>query len=322
MLLHQCARICDEARHLHIDEGALSVFAVRTPTDFLHVPRWDAPDMYQGPPDKVVAWFLAYNAINYSYWPESGGTRWWSLQDAVEVGRDDEALGVMAALGNAIDAGVPLDNGAYLAGISIEDLESLLAPAPGAGALPLFQSRLAGLRELGDAYLEYGGPMSFIEDSDRSSIALAQLLARRCPGWEDARVLRGERLRFLKRAQLCAAMIYGRFGGQGPGEFHDIDQLSVFADYRLPQVLRAIGGLRLDEDLEARIDSGVLLEEGSEEEVEIRCATVHASEVLRRALDVSWPGVTALQVDHLLWRSAVHWEGTLPPFHHTRTTDY
>ena len=37
---------------------------------------------------------------------------------------------------------------------------------------------------------------------------------------------------FLKRAQIFAADVWSRFGGHGYGEFHDIDSLTMFADYR------------------------------------------------------------------------------------------
>lgn len=37
---------------------------------------------------------------------------------------------------------------------------------------------------------------------------------------------------YLKRAQIFAADVWHRFGGQDYGEFHDIDTLTMFADYR------------------------------------------------------------------------------------------
>ena len=39
-------------------------------------------------------------------------------------------------------------------------------------------------------------------------------------------------VKFLKRAQIFAADVWHRFKGQGYGEFHDIDSLTMFADYR------------------------------------------------------------------------------------------
>ena len=35
-----------------------------------------------------------------------------------------------------------------------------------------------------------------------------------------------------KRAQIFAGDLFGAFGGRGLGAFHDIDQITMFADYR------------------------------------------------------------------------------------------
>ena len=41
--------------------------------------------------------------------------------------------------------------------------------------------------------------------------------------------------------------------GQDLGEFHDIDQLTMFADYRVPVTLKELGILKYDKDLEAKV---------------------------------------------------------------------
>ena len=41
--------------------------------------------------------------------------------------------------------------------------------------------------------------------------------------------------------------------GQGLGEFHDIDQLTMFADYRVPVTLKELGILKYVKDLEAKV---------------------------------------------------------------------
>merc|ERR1712139_122238 len=50
----------------------------------------------------------------------------------------------------------------------------------------------------------------------------------------------------------------------------------MFADYRVPQILRAEGVLSYADDLARRIDAQEEIRAGSEEEVEIRSATVVA----------------------------------------------
>ncbi len=43
---------------------------------------------------------------------------------------------------------------------------------------------------------------------------------------------RGRQVFFYKRAQIFAGDLWGAFGGRGYGEFQDIAQLTMFADYR------------------------------------------------------------------------------------------
>lgn len=61
---------------------------------------------------------------------------------------------------------------------------------------------------------------------------------------------------FYKRAQIFVADIYGAFAGQGYGHFHDIDQLTMFADYRVPVVLRLLGVLQYSQQLADKVCAG------------------------------------------------------------------
>ena len=206
--------------------------------------------------------------------------------------------------------------------MDIHELERILAPAAEADPLSLMASRLEALHELGNAYQKLGGPLGLIQQGRSSATQLAQSLAHHLPSWEDSRVYQGQRIRFLKRAQLCVAMLYGRFGGREPCDFAEINKLTAFADYRLPQILRHHGILEYSDALEEQIRSETPITKGADEEVEIRCATIVAVEELRRGLQRHWPGITSLQVDYILWRSAVDATSELPAFHRCRTTDY
>jgi len=278
--------------------------------------------MFQGPSDRVIGWFLAFNAVNYSFWPSESKKTWYTEIDGRLYGKDDPAFGIMAAFSRAMTHGFALDSADVLMRLGSEDFHTILQPGPGADPLPLMSARLEALHELGEAYQKLGGPLALFNTGGGSAAQLVQSLVRHLPSWEDSRVYRGQRLRFLKRAQLCVAMIYGRFGGKAPAAFADIGSLTAFADYRLPQILREHGILNYSPELAEKIDTGEILVKGSEEEVEIRCATIVAVEQIREQLQRQWPGVTALQVDYLLWRTAVQQTEGMRPFHRCRTTDY
>jgi hypothetical protein len=283
-------------------------------------PAWDVPSDPGSDPATEAAWLLAYNALNFSYYPDGGAPRWVAAVDGAPVGEDDEALGVMAALGAALRAGVPLADGAWLADRDAAGLDALLPTWPGAGPLPLADRRLAGLRELGRAWVAHGGPLGLLARGGGDAPALVQALVRALPSWEDTRA--DGRLPFRKRAQLCAAMLHARAVAAGRPGLARMSALTVFADYRLPQVLRGDGILLLAPDLVDRIAQGVPFDAGEPDEVALRAATVVAGERLVAALRPRFPDVDALRVDHYLWRRAVTLQDRLPGFHRCRCTDY
>lgn len=321
-LIAGCERVVAVSPHLSMDDDAIRRFAADAPQRLLTLPGWDEPGMLDADDASVVGWLLAYNAVNFCYWPDDG-PRWAATVDGRTMGADDEALGVMGAFAAAIRRGVPLGDPEWLEALDAATLGELLAPAPGHGPLPLMPERLVALRELGRGLSAHGGPMGLLR-GEPSAAALVERIVAAFPSWSDDRIAPdGEVLRFRKRAQLCVAMIAGRFAAVGsPVRIGGLERLTAFADYRLPQVLRGVGILRLSGDLARRIDAQREVPAGSPEEVALRAAAVVGAERIRRALVVDHPQVDALVVDHLLWRAAVERQDALPPFHRTRTVAY
>jgi hypothetical protein len=91
---------------------------------------------------------------------------------------------------------------------------------------------------------------------------------------------------------------------------------------RVPQLLNAHGVLEYSAVLAARIESLEELSPGSEEEVEIRAATVVAVDRLRDQLQSQGLSLTAVEVDWLLWQMGESGRNTLKPHHRTRTIFY
>ncbi len=114
---------------------------------------------------------------------------------------------------------------------------------------------------------------------------------------------------FLKRAQILVADLWGCFEGESYGRFKDIEKLTMFADYRIPQVLHYFGVLQYSEELSRQLRSQHLLENGSTEEMEIRGASIHAVELIRgkmvelasRSTASSVPVPNSIQIDFYLW---------------------
>ena len=77
-------------------------------------------------------------------------------------------------------------------------------------------------------------------------------------------------MRFLKLAQILVADLWACFGGESYGAFRDVDKITTFADYRVPQILASLGCLAYSPPLLSMVQKGQLLESGSNYELQIR----------------------------------------------------
>jgi hypothetical protein len=179
------------------------------------------------------------------------------------------------------------------------------------------------MRDLGDwLSARHGGSYArAVAAAECSAERLAESLAE-MPLYRDVARYASFEVPFYKRAQLTAADLASAFGGRGGGEFHDLGQLTIFADNLVPHVLRCEGVLAYDAGLSARIDRGELLPAGSPEEVEIRAVALHAVELAVRALREHGVDVSAQRLDYLLWNRGQRPEIKAHPRHRTRCPYY
>jgi hypothetical protein len=148
------------------------------------------------------------------------------------------------------------------------------------------------------------------------------LLAEKLLSFQDVADYQEHKVFFYKRAQIFAADLYGAFHGKEWGSFVDIDKLTAFADYKLPQVLRHLGILRYAKSLAQKVDQKVLLDSGSPEEVEIRANTIWTVELIRQELKRMGKELKSFEIDWILWNLGQHAEFVVKPYHRTVTIFY
>lgn len=97
----------------------------------------------------------------------------------------------------------------------------------------------------------------------------------------------------------------------------------MFADYRIPQILLHVGVLEYTSELMKKVENKDLIPFGSEEESEIRAATVIAVEMIRDQLFAK-KGVKllAVEIDWLLWNWGEQVKEEIKPHHRTLTVFY
>lgn len=246
--------------------------------------------------ERDVNMVLFETAVNFCFWADSPKLKW-------VVEKDGKRLGGWYSLAACFDRaaanGTPVYDAAFMADLSSENARELFAGAPGSPEIPLLEQRAENLREVGKFLLEHydGQAVRFLEAQNFSAPRIAEAVTRELVSFQDGGVYDGQWVWFLKRAQILPSDLSQLTAQYPEFDIKDCEQLTAFADYRLPQVFRHYEVFTYSTNLSRRIDSLEHLEAGSPEEVEIRAATIQACEQLKAHL----PHRTSADIDLGLW---------------------
>ncbi|KOC64840.1 UPF0553 protein C9orf64 like protein [Habropoda laboriosa] len=321
---------------------------------------------------KAVDWIFFLDTLNYSFWSKKDFPKW-------TVNGQTGYFALCAAVKRAIDEGKEIIDPKYYSQITVAEVDEIFR-GDNEIPIPLLDERVKSLRDTGKVLLEkYDGTFTTcIERCSRSAEQLLKLVADDFESYRDEAVyeVAGARheVSFYKRAQILVGDIWACFKGEGIGAFKDIDCITMFADYRVPQVLVYFGAMRYSDDLLKRLQSAgpkwrtvdnivfrissmlkpfvvlfhwakrknlslqaarnVELENGSQDEIEIRGCSIEAVERVSdkvKALIESDPDlklnetdINAILIDHFLWdyRREHADELEFIPFHKTRCIYY
>jgi len=317
-VLKTAQNVAEKSRQVRIEKQALVRFSQKLVEDRIEVPPWNCLYHFCGRSEEMVSYILVLDSLNFCFWPESGEDTWEIEYESRGV---SGYYALAPSLKEAIESDVPITKADYLAKLSLHKLKEILR---GQGELQLLEQRHKILNELGRVLLEeYGGEAhKLVGTAGNSAINLARLLAEKLSSFQDVAQYLDHKVFFYKRAQILAADLYGAFDGTRWGSFVDIDKLTAFADYKLPQVLRHLGILRYAQSLARKVDQKIFLEQGSPEEVEIRANTIWAVELIRKELEGMGKGLRAVEIDWILWNMGQHKEFKARPYHRTVTIFY
>lgn len=318
-ILPSCRAVVEQSQFVHIDLPAISSFLdSNAHLEIPPLPHGPAPYHYFDNTAATVQWLFVLDTLNHCFWPAEGHPLW-------KVHSLNETLSgywaLAASLKRAMEEGIPIHQAKTLATMGEETLAHIFR---GSGKIPLFNERLENLRQAGKILLDrfQGSFVHVLEEAEGSAVKLVLLVADGFPSFNDTASYHGETVYFFKRAQLLILDLWCTFSGGSWGSFHDLDELTAFADYKLPQVLRHLGIISYEAGLAARIQRLAHIPPGSAEEVEIRAATIWAVELLREELNRRDQKVTSAQLDNWLWHLGQDDMYRSLPYHRTRTIFY
>ncbi|KAG7091370.1 hypothetical protein E1B28_010410 [Marasmius oreades] len=324
----------------------------------------------------ILDWIFLISSLNFSFWSEKEGrSDQYGVEWQVSWENDEKKVwtgywSLVAALNKALQNGIPITDPTFYSSETLcpdSLIESIFASAEQCSeTIPLLQQRTAIMREVGYILTTaFGGSyQGLLNEFQRehhgqgTALDLVKFVIDTFPSFRDEVYLEGRKICLWKRAQILVADTWAAFypdpsitskhplfpGEQGPA----ICDLTMFADYRVPQILHHLRILSYPPSLVKALRKGTTLEPGSREEVSLRATSIVAVEKVReeiiRIVDTNNSGVEAAEketagevssvlIDFFLWDMAKRLErgeeriegietSDLLPAHRTRSIWY
>lgn len=298
----------------------------------LSIENFSQHEFHPKPSDpRAFNWIFLIDTLNFCFWSESDDEeKKWTVDGQTGY------FALCAAIKRAVRDGIDFTNPEFYSTITLETLEGLLkSDRPGTKA-PLMEERLQCLHEVGTKLLEkYNGNFeNVVKEARGSAMDLLDLIIDDFPCFRDDADYHGERVCIYKRAQILIGDVYACFRGEGLGAFRDLNEvITMFADYRVPQVLIYFKAMSYTDELMNDLKAGKLLTNGEEAEVEIRGASIYIVEMAKELVlqdleanhpEVSTKNINSILIDHFLWdyRRANNSSLEGIPFHKTLSIFY
>ncbi|KAG8856447.1 hypothetical protein FRB96_006413 [Tulasnella sp. 330] len=315
---------------------------------------------------ETLDWVFFVSSLNFSFWSqlEDGkryGVEWYedgwrALNKPPHQRKTKVQTGywsLPAAINKALEHGIPVTDPAFYSDpgrCPDSTLASIFASASSEREdMPLLVERIAILRQNGLILLDqFNGSLSGMLDSwkeafgpDRTALQLVKMVTDAFPSFRDEAICNNRPVYFWKRAQILVAEAWAAFHPSDDSTHplfpnNGVSQLTMFADYRVPQILHTLQIITYPPSLLSLLQAGALLPYGSEEEMSLRAASILAVERIRECIAVynGNESVSSVLIDFWLWEMAKKVEGgsaTLPgvepggemvPIHLTRSIWY
>ncbi|KAG8558864.1 hypothetical protein GDO81_017167 [Engystomops pustulosus] len=210
----------------------------------------------QGSGEDALNWVFFADTLNFSFWSENQDKKYLVKYK----GKDYSGYwSFCAAINRALDEGIPITTASYYSDITLDQLKYVFRSDTDV-PITMIETRLEILHQTGKILMEkFGGSfLNCVKMSERSAAKLMQLVVENFPSYRDEAVFQGKKVAFYKRAQILVGDTWAVLEGKNEGSFHDIQKITMFADYRVPQTLLHFGVIRYSEEIVKKLKEGLI----------------------------------------------------------------
>lgn len=281
---------------------------------------------------RTVDWIFLIDLLNFSFWSDLDiSDKSTPHPDRYAVKYEGTAYtgywSLCAVVNRALSNQIPITNPAYYGSRATDQELADIFKSDTKEEAPMLNERIRVMREAGKILCEKfdGSFVNCITKANYSAANLLDIIVDNFPSFRDIHDFHGRKVFILKRAQILIADLWACFDGKDFGRFDDIDSITMFADYRVPQALYQLGLLRYSPELIKKLEKRQYFPSGSEDEVEIRGNSIWAVELARERIEQIDPSlkINAILIDFYIWDMAKEIQDQMTvPTHCTRSCFY
>ena len=276
---------------------------------------------YEGNPNIVPVEYIRktmlINSLNFVFTDFST-----SVKYKIENLSDTDAM--VYQIDKALLEGVPLTQGHYMRDMDLQEFKRIFT---GNIEMPMADEKVEILNNVGDTLVtKYDGDwINFVDDGPKklydNGEGLVERLVRDFKRFDDHSIFENEKVYFLKLAQLAFWGIHRELS-KSYFFIEDMENMTAFADYIIPVALESFGIVKYSSGLKEKIDSGILVDRDSIEEIEIRSTSIYVTAKLTELINNyknEEEKIIIPQLDFKLWTD---FHADERPHHLTKTIMY
>jgi hypothetical protein len=245
--------------------------------------------------DKDINLVFFETAANFCFWAQEPENKWKFEYDGHA---DGGWYGLRNAFARALENNIPVYDADFMSTLSLDQAARLFRGQSNI-QIPLLEQRVNNIVEAAAFLIREhdGSAKKFLASCNYDAPTIAKEVTRSLSSFRDGAWYKGQWVWILKRAQILPKDLSQLTQKYPEFIINNTNQLTVFADYRLPQILQRYGTIEYSQSLTDRINAKQLIANGSTEEIEIRAATIVACEKLGKLI----PEMTIADIDVSLW---------------------
>lgn len=303
---NSCKYVVENSEHVKIDYSKLDDFIANI--DCNNLKNWllyNPYNLLDLDIETLVNFLLVFESIDYSFW---GQPKWTiETEDGLKDGSD-------ALLYDMLKYAKKLENATFN-DVSFNEFRNILK---GNIEIPFLEERYKTISEINEIVNKKmsGNFYKYIKNIT-SDTELFNLIINNFESFKDERIYDGKVIYFYKLAQLLTSDIL-HLREEIEKITVDYSNLIGCADYKIPQVLRALGITEYDKDLSYMVDNKKEIEISSKYEVEIRASQIFVLGYIKNRLN----SFKSVDINDFLFNYSKKLKNIVKPYHLCRNKNY